>query len=399
MKSSSMDFSHRILLVSTDSIPPAPTGSGNQAIRWGLIDGLRKVGAEIAFCAAGIAENRRDVFEVAEAQLSLGEHRFLYDMKPSSFEKQVVDLVDTFKPTTILAYGIDPLKRVKRLGLGVPIGIMSVDLEHLPILYRQMYNLQYGRLKQKIKSIVQTPIVLWDSLSIRREITSTYPHADFVINHAQHHAAWHRRTHGRPTLYTPNPLATLSFLPVHAHSQPARFSLIGGIGGIATLTGLGWFADHVYPLIEPALRRGDFEIHLVGKGAPDPSIDRKLRHVIRRGFVEDLTEELKKTSAVLVPTPIKLGFRTRIIDSFRHGIPVIAHAANKVGMPELTNGRNCLIAETGQEFAQAILELARSPELARTLGQQAYDHFRFQFSAEKIAVEVLRFIENCIRAK
>lgn len=387
---------HRILLLSCDSIPPAPTGSGNQAIRWGLIAGLRKAGAEVAFFASGVAAKRLGAFAQAAHDLALGTDRFVYDVDTAAFAANIAKLVDAFRPTMILCYGPDPLDAISRLALAVPIGVMSVDLEHLPILHRHAYNLRFENPKQKIKSTLQTPQVLFKSLAIYRQIRSSYPKADFVVNHAHHHAAWHRLHHGRPVLYTPNPLAALPQPPHRACAHPPRFALVGGIGGIATLSGLGWFAERVYPLIEPALVRGEFEVHLVGKGQLDSSVDRKLRHVVRRGYVDDLTEEFTRTAAVLVPTPIRLGFRTRIVDAFRHRVTVIVHAANVAGMPELSDGVNALVADDGPAFARAILLLARSPDIVETLGRRAYEDFSTTLCAQRVAVEVLRFVEKSL---
>ncbi len=216
----------RILLVAADRIPPAPTGSGSRAIRWGLIDGLSRVGAVPAFYSAGPASRNAAEFAAARAGLRLDDGRFWYDEPGIDRWSDAVTALGaamgTFRPNIILTYGIEPLRLARAAAPHIPTGIMSIDLEHLPVLYRHWYNLRYGRPKQKLKSFLQTPQQLLFARRVKRDIREVYPLADFVINHAAHHARWHMQVHGRPVLYTPNPIAPLPELPVRRPTVPPR---------------------------------------------------------------------------------------------------------------------------------------------------------------------------------
>ncbi len=385
----------RILLVTADLIAPAPSGSGNRAIRWGLIEGLRQAGAEVAFVATAMTERHRPDFRKAQAALALGADRFVYPQTDAQDSAALARVIVNFRPDVILAYGMEPLRLARAAGYTGRTGIMSVDLEFVPLLHRHLYNLRFGRMKQKVKSALFTPKVALDFVRIYGDVRRNYPLADVVINHAAHHARWHARTHGKAVLYTPNPLASVyRDAPRRAPATPPRFALVGGIGGIATLTGLAWFARKVYPLLEPALATGEFEIHLIGKGSLDPSLDRITPRLIRRGFVDDLTAELATVTAMLVPTPITLGFRTRIIDAFRHGVTVIAHEANGAGFPELRHGRNGLVAATPEAFAADVRALAHDPARAEQLGLAAFHDFERELSALPCAEKILNFLAS-----
>src|SRR6185503_9227039 len=120
----------------------------------------------------------------------------------------------------------------------------------------------------------------------------------------------------------------------------------------------------------------------------------RMRHVILRGYIEDLDEEMDKVTAILVPTPIKLGARVRILEAFRYGVAVISHQANKAGMPELEHNRNLLLASSGQEFADAMLRLAAHQEDAVRLGRTAFEEFSRELNSTVTAKRILRFIEE-----
>jgi glycosyltransferase involved in cell wall biosynthesis len=388
----------RILLVSADSIAPGPTGSGNRAIRWGLLQGLDHAGALTAYYSAAHAGKHRGDFTAVRDELSLGNDRFWFD-RPADGDDAIKALrcaIGHFEPDIILAYGTNALKLARKAAPDICTGIMSVDLEYMPNLYRHWYNLRHGRVKQKVKSFLLTPAQAMFAFAAWREVRVGYKAADFILNHAANHAKWHAAAHGLPVLYTPNPVARLPHVPRRTMPKTPRFMLLGGIGGIATLTGLAWFAREVYPLIEPSIIRDQLEIHLIGRGEMDASIAKRMPKIVRRGFVEDLTKEFEEATALLVPTQIELGFRTRVLDAFRHGVTVVAHRANSIGMPELIDGKNALVARNAQEFADKVQQLVRDNNEAQRLGAAALDDFDRFLNGDIVATRVVTFVKEVL---
>ena len=371
-------------------------------MRWGLINGLLANGATPSFYVAGKwSEKREERFLAARQALSEIGVRFWYDQALTGARalQSLRHTVDDFRPDAVLAYGVTPLRLARAAASEVLTGIMSVDLEYLPILHRYWFNLKYGRFSSKAKTLALTSYRLLSVAQTAYEVRRYYPAADFVINHAAHHADWHRETHRRPTLYVPNPVAGADARSARKIARPAKFLMIGAIHGIATLTGLAWFAKEAYPLLEPAILRGEMEIHLIGKGEVEPSIGKRMPKVVRRGYVENLSDEFATATAVLVPTPITLGFRTRIVEAFSHGVTVVAHDANAVGMPELADGGSALIAASGPEFAEKCLRLARHPAEAERLGNAASHDFSSRLNADLVAKQMIEFIKGIQRLR
>jgi glycosyltransferase involved in cell wall biosynthesis len=112
------------------------------------------------------------------------------------------------------------------------------------------------------------------------------------------------------------------------------------------------------------------------------------------GYVEDLKATFRQSRAMIVPTPIDLGFRTRILDAFRHGLTVVAHPANALGFPELAHEKNALLAEDGIAMARQIQRLAEEPALNRQLAQQAFVDYCERFQPRVTARQVLDFVTN-----
>ncbi len=399
MKQSHESQVKRVLLVDGSSILPGPTVSGNAVIRWGLVRGLAACGVAVGFYSASPYSRAKNKVSGEEIETILGANGFWFDRPGPEVSSESVASLDevlkVFSPDVVLAYGVNSTRLVQATGYSGKVGLMSIDLEFLPKLYRSLFYIRFGDVRRKLNMVLSLPRTFFQIASKRREVLRDYPRADFIINHAAHHAQWHRRKHGLKTLYVPNPVeARFDAFPEHSFADPPRFLLLGGLAGAATQPGLSWFATRVYPRIEHAITAGRLEVHLVGRSELRAPIVKRMKHVVQRGYVENLDEEMNRATAMLVPTPIKLGFRTRIFDGFRYGLAVISHDANKAGMPELEHNHNALLASNGRDFSDAILTLAEHREHAVRLGRTAFEDFSRELNSTATANRILRFIED-----
>jgi len=154
-------------------------------------------------------------------------------------------------------------------------------------------------------------------------------------------------------------------------------ALVGNTRALATIAGLDYLVREILPRLTD-LDRDCFEFHIHGGGQPPEGIKKRLlleRAVVWRGFALDFGKVLLESPVVLVPTPIELGFRTRIAESFAYGRVVIAHRANASGMPELVHDENILLFSNGKE-ALELLRRVRNDKTERerlaTSGRETY---------------------------
>lgn len=393
----------RVLLVAGKSadaaILPAPTHSGTSVVRWGLVKGLAANGVAVGYYSASPYSWEKNKAKGSDIEAVLGADGFWFDKPGPQVTAESVAALDEvlalFRPDVVLAYGHESVLLVRSSRYLGPIGLMSTDLEFLPKLYKALHFLRFGSAEKRRATLFALPQTLRTIIGRRRAVMRCYPSADFIINHAAHHAEWHRRRHAMKTLYVPNPVeARYDSLPEKNFADPPRFLLLGGLAGAATQPGLAWFATKVYPKIEQDIVAGRLEVHLAGRSELRTPIIQRMRHVVQRGYIDDLDEEMGEVTAILVPTPIKLGARVRILEAFRYGVAVISHKANKAGMPEIEHNRNVLLASSGQEFADAMLRLAAHEEDAVRLGRMAFEDFSRELNSTVSARRILRFMEE-----
>jgi glycosyltransferase involved in cell wall biosynthesis len=163
---------------------------------------------------------------------------------------------------------------------------------------------------------------------------------------------------------------------------PGRFRAlhIGHLRGTATVAGLDLLVSDILPELDRVLGCDGYELHLVG--GYYETLPERIRHVLNRpnvavrGQVFPPDPEFLNAHVVLVPTPIRLGIRVRIVTALSFGSCVVAHVANRDGIPELAHDHNCLIGVDGKSVAAECIRAARDPELRRRVaaaGRATYE--------------------------
>jgi glycosyltransferase involved in cell wall biosynthesis len=285
----------------------------------------------------------------------------------------------------------------------IPRLAFLTDLDHLARSYRRRY-----RPSQSLKGKIYQLIDALADRELPNLISTLLSDCEIVFDHASHHCQW-LRDHGvTQAKYLPVPVLDHPGADWYSSRQAARLSknvpkisLIGNVSGIATLPGLYILASGVLPRLEEKCGTNGFEVHILGSGRLPPDLLRALnkRYVKLRGYVEDIHAEFRSSDILLVPTPIELGFRTRIAEGFSFGCCVVAHRANARGMPELRDRENVLLADTGEQLADAVLRCLDSPELRERLGAQARATFEQQLDGRIVCDQMVNELERVVLSR
>ena len=216
-----------------------------------------------------------------------------------------------------------------------------------------------------------------------------------------HRAEW-ARGHGIHAWYVRSPIVDAvgssweaRRRELGANAKP-RILLIGHLKGIATISGLHVFVDDVLPELTEVLGPEGFDVEVVGAHDPPPALRPALdAHpaVHLRGHVEPPDEEFLRADVVLVSTPIETGPRVRILSAFSYGCCVVAHEANRLGIPQLVHGENVLLADTAG-LARETLRAIADPQLRERLGRRGRELYESEFTPERAGTRIVQELER-----
>ena len=229
-----------------------------------------------------------------------------------------------------------------------------------------------------------------------------------VFNHAHHHAEWLRNKGVGNVSYHPIPVLDYAGEDwakkkqlSQSENQAFRIMMAGNITGVATLSGLYFLSDELIPQLEKQLPIDQIEIHIVGGGElrDDLASLQQKPYIKLRGYVEDIYREYQSCDVFLVPTTIELGFRTRIAEAFSFGCCTVAHTSNHLGMLEINDGENCLLASTGEEMAKKIKRCFDSPALRQRLSVNARETYENELDGSTVCNKMIDEIEEVLSSR
>ena len=332
------------------------------------------------------AENATPVGAETSAANQLGQ--VWYAKRTSSEEnaREFRMIADKYKPDIVYCFGYQAANIANRARGDYKIVATFYDPPYVSSCYKRWTELRYGDIKTKL-NVLRRLIATYRRW--RLHFSAELPalgSSDVLISHSYNHGLLYQSRLKRPLLYFPNPLEVVPELTRQVNRDIPTFLLAGSIASTVSLTGMYFFAYEVLPNIIDDLRAGRMRIHVVGGGKLRQDLEflKSVPNMKFLGFVshEDLLREYEQATALLVPTPIRLGFRTRIMDAFRYRLPTIIHTANQAGFKELEHRANTLMATTGTAFAAAMREIVSDQAFGGKISEKAYEQFRTRFSAE-----------------
>ena len=133
-----------------------------------------------------------------------------------------------------------------------------------------------------------------------------------------------------------------------------------------------WFAHDVMPLIQHNLP--DVRLMVVGQ-QPSPRLNalRANPHITITGEVSarDLYRTIAAADVYVAPLRVGGGTRFKLLEAMAMRRAIVSTSLGAEGF-DVTSGRELLIADTPQAFAQAVLDLLGDDALRRTLGRRAH---------------------------
>lgn len=167
---------------------------------------------------------------------------------------------------------------------------------------------------------------------------------------------------------------------------------IGALDWAPNQEGLIWFFNHCWPKIHS--QNPDLKFYLAGRNAPDWFV----RHIKQDGVeylgeINDAYDFINSKAIMVVPLFSGSGMRIKIIEGMSLGKPIVTTDIGTEGIPT-ENGNNILIANTAEEFTEAIFRLINDRELSNRIGKNAIGFIQEKFDNLSQAGSLIEFYKQ-----
>jgi polysaccharide biosynthesis protein PslH len=193
-----------------------------------------------------------------------------------------------------------------------------------------------------------------------------------------------------PSIALPVGIDTEAQLPI---TQPEPFSVVhlGGMDWLPNQEGVKWFLELVWKKI--LLQLPEAKFYLAGRNIPDSFHQMKIQNFIIDGEVENARQYLASKSVVIVPLLSGSGIRVKIIENMAWGKCIVSTTIGAEGIGA-THNENILLADTPDDFADAVCKALSSAELQRKIGGNAFNFARQQFDNNILTRQLTGFYEK-----
>ncbi len=187
-------------------------------------------------------------------------------------------------------------------------------------------------------------------------------------------------------------IVSLINTPIHSGANFAErdgILFVGGFRHAPNVDAIKWYVSEVFPIVRRLLP--DVVTTVVGSNMPDGVGALRQDGLRILGFVEDTDPLLRSARVSIAPLRYGAGIKGKINEAMNHGIPVVATLCAVEGM-QLTNGRDVLVADDANDFAQAIVRLHTDASLWATLSAAGRANVQAHFSPDAARPAIRRLL-------
>lgn len=169
----------------------------------------------------------------------------------------------------------------------------------------------------------------------------------------------------------PNGVDVDFFKPAPNSVMPNSLVWVGGMASPYNQDAVDYFLDEIFPKLYSV--QAQIKMTFVGNAPTAKLQQQKMRypHTIEiAGYVDDVRPFLKQASIFIAPIRCGSGTKIKVLNAMAMGKAVITTAIGAEGIKAMP-GRDFIIADTPQEFAEQILCLLQNPQTVKTMGQNA----------------------------
>ncbi|MCA2657275.1 MAG: glycosyltransferase [Microcystis sp. M049S2] len=168
----------------------------------------------------------------------------------------------------------------------------------------------------------------------------------------------------------PNIHEEISLSEKVAFDQRSGLVFIGSYNHPPNIDAVKWLCLEIMPLVWAS--RPDITVNLLGSNLKDEVKELASDKVVVTGYVPEVEPYFQKSRVFVAPLRFGAGMKGKIGQSLSLGLPTITTKIGAEGMG-LIDHQDVLIADTAEEFAQAVIELYDHRELWQKLADNSLE--------------------------
>jgi polysaccharide biosynthesis protein PslH len=171
---------------------------------------------------------------------------------------------------------------------------------------------------------------------------------------------------------------------------PSLFS-IGSMDWIPNLEGIDWFLEKVWPEVHK--NHPDLRYYVAGRHMPDRYVQMNMPNVDVVGEVEDAFAFIHSKAIMVVPLFSGSGIRIKIIEGMAAGKTIISTRIGAEGI-QIRPGEDILIADTPEEFINAVSFCINNAQRTLTIGLNAKNRIQTSYNRSNIISDLVAFYQQ-----
>ncbi|CCI22888.1 glycosyltransferase [Microcystis aeruginosa] len=168
----------------------------------------------------------------------------------------------------------------------------------------------------------------------------------------------------------PNIHEEISLSEKVAFDQRSGLVFIGSYNHPPNIDAVKWLCLEIMPLVWAS--RPDITVNLLGSNLKDEVKELASDQVVVTGYVPEVEPYFQKSRIFVAPLRFGAGMKGKIGQSLSLGLPTITTRIGAEGMG-LIDHQDVLVADTAEEFAQAVIELYDNRELWQKLADNSLE--------------------------
>ena len=172
---------------------------------------------------------------------------------------------------------------------------------------------------------------------------------------------------------------------------PNTVVFVGAMHYFPNVDAMHFYMQRIHPIL--ARKAPTIRVLFVG-GRPSETLRQYESEQVKvTGFVEDVRPYMHEASAFIVPLRMGGGTRFKVVEALAAGTPVVSTSIGSEGIP-VENERELLLADEPEDFANAVVRVLRTPQLAESLRTNGLDFVKKNFDWRRIGDKLNNALEE-----